>query len=48
MAVKVVDETDKLTHEIYMKSKITATTYDDTGKEVKKNYELSDFAADEY
>ena len=27
-----------------MKSKITATTYDDTGKEVKKNYKLSDFA----
>ena len=44
MAVKVVDETDKLTYENLMKSKITATTYDDTGKEVKKNYKLSDFA----
>lgn len=44
VAVKVVDETDKLTYENLMKSKITATTYDDTGKEVKKNYKLSDFA----
>ena len=40
VAVKVVDETDKLTYENLMKSKITATTYDDTGKEVKKKLQV--------
>ena len=46
VAVKVVDETDKLTYENLMKSKITATTYDDAGKEVKKNYKYLSVTAE--
>lgn len=44
VGVKIVDETDKLTYENLMKTKITASSNDDSGKEVKKEYKLSDFA----
>ena len=42
--VKIVDETNKLTLENIMDTKITATTRNDKGEEVKKKYKLSKFA----
>lgn len=45
VGVKIVDETDELTYENLMKTKITASSYDDSGTEVKKEYKLSDFAS---
>lgn len=42
--VNVVDETDSVTYENILDTKVTATSYDEEGKEVKKKYKLSKFA----
>ena len=44
VAVKIVDETDKVTYENILDTKITATTMDEEGKEIQKEYKLSKFA----
>lgn len=42
--VKIVDETDKITYENILDTEITATTRDEEGNEVQKEYKLSKFA----
>lgn len=42
--VKIVDETDKVTYENILDTNIKATTMDEEGKEVSKEYKLSKFA----
>lgn len=45
--VNIVDENNVLNYENLMNAKITATTRDEKGTEVKKTYRLSDFATKE-
>lgn len=42
--VNIIDETDRLTYENILNTKVTATTRDAEGKEVTKKYKLSKFA----
>lgn len=45
--VNIVDETDRLTYENILDTKITATTRNEQGEETKKEYKLSKFAKKE-
>ncbi|MBR3645932.1 MAG: efflux RND transporter permease subunit [Lachnospiraceae bacterium] len=45
--VNIVNENDELTYENILNMKVTATTMDETGAQVKKEYKLSKFATTE-